>query len=130
MRVAKDENLFPPKCHRQPIDISSIEADFSPEELKAYRVAELELTCTDRMYCTSPTCGTFIPAHQRDIDYGTCEACAARTYLHCKALARDGSCGVDESRQELIELARGQGWMPCFGCGEMIFRFEGCNHMT
>ena len=36
LRVTKDESLFPPKCHRQPIDISTIEADFSVEDLTAY----------------------------------------------------------------------------------------------
>lgn len=40
LRVTKDESLFLPKCHRQPIDISIIEADFSVEDLTAYRSAE------------------------------------------------------------------------------------------
>lgn len=130
MRVAKDETLFPPKCHRQAIDISAIEGDFSPEELKVYRAAELEFVSTDRIYCANLTCGVFIPAHQRNADRGSCDACTFVTCIRCKLLAHDGSCSVDESKQELLEFARGQGWMQCFGCGEMIFRYEGCNHMT
>ncbi len=130
MRVTKDETLFPPKCHRQAIDISAIEGDFSPEELKVYRAAELEFVSTDRIYCANRTCGVFIPAHQRNADHGSCDGCAFVTCIRCKLLAHDGSCIVDDSKQELLEFARGQGWMQCFGCGEMIFRYEGCNHMT
>ena len=130
LRVAKDESLFPPKCHRQPIDISTIEAGFSVEELTAYRSAELEFTSTDRVYCADPECAKFIPMPQRTHDYASCEACSAGTCMHCKALAHDGGCPTDEARQSLINFADEQGWTPCFGCGEMVFRYEGCDHMT
>ena len=130
LRVAKDESLFPPTCHRQPIDISTIEADFSVEELKVYRNAELEFTSTDRVYCADPECAKFIPMQQRVVDCASCEACSARTCMHCKGLAHDGGCPADEARQSLINFAGEQGWKPCFGCGEMVFRYEGCNHIT
>lgn len=61
LRVANDESLFPPKCHGQPIDISTIEADFSVEDLTAYQSAELGFTSTDRVYCADPECAKFIP---------------------------------------------------------------------
>lgn len=130
LRVTKDESLFPPTCHRRPIDISTIEEDFSVEELTAYRSAELEFTSTDRVYCASPECAKFIPLPQRTADCASCEACSAETCMHCKALAHDGGCPVDEARQSLINFAHEEGWMSCFGCGEMVFRYEGCNHMT
>ena len=130
LRVAKDESLFPPKCHRQPIDISTVEADFSVEELTAYRGAELEFTSTDRVYCADPECAKFIPMPQRTPTCASCEACSGRTCMHCKALAHDGDCPADEARQSLINFADEQGWKPCFGCGEMVFRYEGCDHMT
>ena len=130
LRVAKDESLFPPKCCRQPIDISTIEADFSVEELTTYRSAELEFTSTDRVYCADPECAKFIPMPQRTHDYASCEACSAGTCMHCKALAHDEGCPADEARQSLINFADEQGWKPCFGCGEMVFRYEGCDHMT
>ncbi|MCJ1460912.1 hypothetical protein MMC28_011294 [Mycoblastus sanguinarius] len=130
LRVAKDESLFPPTCHRQLIDISTIEADFSVDELIAYRSAELEFTSTDRVYCASPECAKFIPMPQRTADCASCEACSAGTCMHCKALAHDGGCPADEARQSLINFANEQGWKPCFGCGEMVFRYEGCDHMT
>ena len=130
LRVAKDESLFPPTCHRQPIDISTVEADLSVDELKAYRLAEQEFTSTNRVYCARPECAKFIPTSQRTADHASCEACGAETCTNCKALAHGGFCPADEARQSLVHLGREQGWQPCFGCGEMVVRHEGCNHMT
>ena len=130
LRVTNDESLFPPKCHRQPIDISTIEADLSAGELATYRSAELEFTSTDRVYCADPECSKFIPMSQRFHDYASCDTCTARTCMHCKALAHDGVCPADEVKQSLINFADEQGWKSCFGCGEMVFRYEGCDHMT
>ena len=130
LRVAKDESLFPPTCHRQPIDISTVEADFSVEELTAYQSAELEFTSTDRLYCANPECAKFIPMQQRIVDCASCEACSAGTCTHYKGLAHDEGCPIDVTRQSLINFADEQGWKPCFGCGEMVFRYEGCDHIT
>ena len=98
LRVAKDESLFPPKCHRQPIDISTIEVELSVEELTAYRSAEQEFTSTDRVYCANPECAKFIPEQQRTPDSASCEACSAGTCVYCKALAHEGACPADEAR--------------------------------
>ncbi|KFY69205.1 hypothetical protein V496_00436 [Pseudogymnoascus sp. VKM F-4515 (FW-2607)] len=130
LRVTKDEGLFPPTCHSHPIDISVIKADFSFEELTAYRSAELEFTSRDRVYCADQECAKFIPMPQRTPDCASCEACSAKTCMHCKALAHDGGCPADEARQSLITFADELGWKPCFGCGEMVSRHEGCDHMT
>lgn len=130
LRVANDESLYPPTCHRELIDLSIIEIEFSVEELAIYRSAELEFTSTDRIYCASPVCAKFIPLPQRTAEDAWCEACSARTCIFCKALAHDGRCATDEARQSLIDFAEEQGWKPCFGCGEMVFRYEGCDHMT
>ena len=130
LRVTEDEGLFPPKCHSHLIDISVIEADFSVEELTAYRSAELEFTSRDRVYCADQECAKFIPMPQRTPDCASCEACSARTCMHCKALAHDGGCPADKARQSLITFADELGWKPCFRCGEMVSRHEGCDHMT
>ena len=130
LRVTKDESLFPPKCHRQPIDISTIEAELSGEDLTAYRSAEQEFTSTDRLYCADPECAQFIPKPQRTPDRAFCEACSGETCTHCRAPAHDGDCPADAARQSLINFADEQGWKSCFGCGEMVSRYEGCDHMT
>ena len=130
LRVTKDESLFPPKCHRQAIDISLIEASFSVEELITYRRAEMEFTSTDRVYCASPECATFISPLHRTAKCASCEICGAETCMRCKALAHDGLCQSDETRQSLLSLANERGWKSCVGCGEIVARDEGCDHMT
>ncbi|KAL3420382.1 IBR finger domain-containing protein [Phlyctema vagabunda] len=130
LRVSKDESLFPPKCHRKTIDISIIEAEFSVEEMAAYRNAELEFISTDRVYCADPECAKFIPMPQRTPDRAFCMACAGETCMYCKKIAHYGGCAADEARQSLIDFADEQGWKSCVGCGEMVFRYEGCDHMT
>ncbi|KAL2037671.1 hypothetical protein N7G274_009616 [Stereocaulon virgatum] len=130
LRVAKDESLFPPMCHRQPIDLSTVEADLSVDELKTYRLAEQEFTSTNRVYCAHLDCAKFIPTSQRTADRASCKVCGAETCTQCKAIAHDGFCSADEARQSLVHLGYEQGWQICFGCGEMVVRHEGCNHMT
>ena len=105
LRVTKNESLFPLICHRQLIDISIIEIDFSVDKLTAYRSAELEFTSTDRVYCASPKCVKFIPISQRTADYTSCEACDAGTCMHYKARVYDGGCPADKVRQSLVNFA-------------------------
>lgn len=130
LRVTKDESLFPPKCHGQPIDIALIEAELSDDELDAYRLAEQEFTSTNRIYCARPECARFIPETDITDDCAYCEACGAETCPECKALAHDGRCPEDEDRERLRRFGRRQGWQTCYACGEMVVRDEGCDHMT
>ena len=105
LHVAKDESLFPPIYHRQLIDISIIEADFSFHKSTAYRSAELDFTSTDRVqeYAKS------IPMPQRTADCAFCEARGAGTCMRCRARVHDVGCPADEARQSLINLANEQG---------------------
>ncbi|TAQ85234.1 hypothetical protein B7494_g6438 [Chlorociboria aeruginascens] len=115
LRLAKNETLFPPKCHHELIDISIIEADLSVEEVTAYRSAEQEFTSTDRVYCAEPACAKFVPLPQRtadraSADRASCDACSAETCMHCRGLAHEGGCPADKARQSLIDFADEQGW--------------------
>lgn len=109
LRVAKDESLFSPICHRQLIDISIIEADFSFHELTAYRSTELDFTSTDGVYCASPECAKFIPMPQRTADCASYETCGAGTRMHCKARVHDVGCPADEARRGHTNFANEQG---------------------
>lgn len=130
LRVIKDESLFPPKCHRKRIEKSTIETVLSNEELQIYQTAELEYTSADRVYCANGECASFILPHHRNLDCAFCTACNSKTCLNCKALAHQGACAADEVRESLIVCAEQLGWKACFGCGEMVSRDEGCDHMT
>lgn len=130
MRVAHDESLFPPKCHRQSIDLALIESELSAEELAVYRHAALEFSSSSRVYCASPECAKFVPEAQRTPDIALCAACGLETCLHCRALAHHGSaCQEDKEGQSLIRFAHDQGWQVCHGCGRVCSRDSGCDHM-
>ncbi|KAK0386748.1 hypothetical protein NLU13_6584 [Sarocladium strictum] len=130
LRAAKDESLFPPRCHRNIIDFSLIRSDMSIEEINTYKEAEMEYTSTNRVYCASPQCAKHIPVAQRTTDKASCEACGTETCMHCKAPYHEGICLADEGRQSIIKLGAELGWQACFACGEMVNRYVGCDHMT
>ena len=127
LRVDKDESLFPPMCHRQLIDISIVDADFSVDELTAYQSAKLELTSMNRVYCAILECSKIIPMLQGTTDSASCEAFCAETCMHCKVLAHNVRYPADQARQSLISLANEQVWKPCFGCGAIVSQYEGCH---
>lgn len=130
LRAAKDESLFPPRCHRHIIDFSIIQPDLSVDEMTTYNEAEMEYTTTNRVYCANPQCAKHIPTAQRTPDKESCGVCGAETCMYCKALYHEGVCPADEDRQSIIKLGAAQGWQACFGCGEMVNRYQGCDHMT
>lgn len=109
LRAAKDKTLFPPKCHRQAINILTIKADFSAEELTAYQNTKLEFLSMDRVYYTALECAKFIPMLQRTPNYASCEAYSTTTCIHCKAIAHNGGCPADKARQSLIDFANEHG---------------------
>ncbi|CAH0056999.1 unnamed protein product [Clonostachys solani] len=130
LQAAKDESLFPPRCHRQPIDLSIVESDLSIDELNMYKEAEAEFSSIDRVYCAVPECAKYIPAMQRNPDFASCGACGVETCMYCKGLAHEGACPDDEVRQSLLRFGKQQGWQSCSRCGQMVHRYEGCDHMT
>jgi hypothetical protein len=128
--ATKDQSLFPPKCHRNQFDISDIRNELTAEELAAFEAAQEEFTSTNKVYCANTDCARFIRALNRTKDLAHCANCGIETCVHCKKQAHFGGCSADPERQSLILFAAEQGWKKCIGCGEMVFKFEGCNHMT
>lgn len=132
VRATTDESLFPPKCCRQPIDLSLTKTILSAEELIEFEEAKIEFTTTNRIYCAEVDCGKFIPPHNvyPNRECAVCTKCEAETCVHCKKLAHEGECAADEALQGVLTLATGQGWQRCQGCNTMIERDHGCNHIT
>ncbi|KAJ6780549.1 hypothetical protein PWT90_06637 [Aphanocladium album] len=69
-----------------------------------------------------------------EADHVNCSVCAEPTRCHdmvrLSCGAHGGACPADDGRQSFIAFAEGAGWRACFGCGEMVSRDEGCDHMT
>ncbi|KAI1825482.1 hypothetical protein F4861DRAFT_547567 [Xylaria intraflava] len=126
-----DENLFPPRCCNQPIPLDGNQIFLGTELARLFRQKTLEFSVPNRTYCHNTHCGAFIPLTNYSHTTATCGECQTKTCTMCKgALHVDMVCPNDEQLQQLIQLAREQGWQRCRKCGSMVELTTGCNHMT
>lgn len=130
-----DESLFPPRCcnqHLPLLDKNSEPFEFIPEQLytQFYKKKE-EFETVDRTYCHVATCSRFLST-KADIraDIGTCLDCHALTCTICKGAAHDGACSDDTAAQEVLRMARDNGWQQCLGCKRLVELDTGCNHIS
>ena len=65
-----DETLMPPRCCGNPIEIAL--AQLTPKEIEDFNAKLVEYSTTNRLYCSQPTCSTFIPPKLIDKNVGTC----------------------------------------------------------
>lgn len=125
-----DESLFPPRCCREPIPVTSVRLFLKEEVVRTYEHKKIEFETPNRTYCYSPNCSAFI--HPRNIsdETATCSDCALQTCTTCKARAHDGDCPNDTALQQMLETARENGWQRCHSCWRVVELEHGCNHMT
>ncbi|KFA75374.1 hypothetical protein S40288_01978 [Stachybotrys chartarum IBT 40288] len=126
-----DESLFPPRCCQRPIPIESAKHLLPRTLLGRFKARETELNTPNRTYCHRPTCSTFIPVQFIVANTGMCPNCRAATCVTCKGAEHRGEdCPKDESTQQVLELARQQGWQRCHSCHRLVELNHGCNHIT
>lgn len=125
-----DESLFPPRCCREAIPVTSVRLFLKGELVRTYERKKIEFETPNRTYCHSPNCSAFI--HPRNIsnETATCSDCALQTCTICKAQAHDGDCPNDTALQQMLETARENGWQRCHSCWRVVELEHGCNHMT
>lgn len=125
-----DESLFPPRCCKQPIPLDKNRLFLSAELVHQFRQKALEFSSPNRTYCHNRDCATFIPAANYTHTTASCDRCMSLTCITCKKASHDGDCPYDEELQQVIQLARDQGWQRCQNCWGMVELNTGCNHMT
>jgi hypothetical protein len=126
-----DEELFPPRCCRQPILPEGVQAVLTPEIAETYQAKKVEFESTNRTYCSNPTCSIFLPPGMIIREgVAECTSCQTQTCTLCKTAAHDGDCPDDENSRLLRELAQQEGWQSCPGCHRMVELTVGCYHMT
>lgn len=133
MNSVTDEAFWPPRCCRQRIQAEEphIRIFLSEQVMRQYSAKKLEMDTPDRTYCHGPACARFIPPQAIRDGVGTCPACEATTCALCGAAAHLGvDCHDDEAGQQLLELARQEGWKQCFSCHSVVALSDGCNHMS
>lgn len=128
-----DETLFPARCCRQKIPEMDphIQIILGGQLLSRYMAKKLEMETPNRTYCHRPDCSTFVPPQSIENDTANCPKCQDKTCSICKAAAHDGTdCPKDEAAQQLLDLARQQGWKQCHACNKVIELKHGCNHIS
>lgn len=125
-----DETLFPPRCCREEIPLTSVRLYLSSELVQRFREKAVEFRTSDRTYCSRPTCSAFITPANITSERATCTACFTDTCTICKGNSHDGDCPADTATQQVLEAAREQGWQRCYNCRRLVELDVGCNHMT
>lgn len=130
--ATRDEELHPIRCCKKPMDIDQMELFLPTGALDLYKEKTIEYSTEDRVYCSDPTCSTFINPEQIEnhIHIALCNKCGKSTCCLCKKEYHLGKCPLDTVDNELLELAAANGWMRCYKCGTVIQLIHGCSHMT
>jgi hypothetical protein len=133
LQSTKDEELYSPRCCKQPIPLALVSKHMDTDELVTFELAIVEYATRNRTYCSNYDCATFIVPD--NIESGTeraaCSKCGTDTCAICKNVYHQGSdCPEDPSLQQTRELAREMGWQTCYACDRVVQLRTGCNHMT
>ncbi|CAF5060412.1 unnamed protein product [Rotaria sp. Silwood1] len=131
MKSMQDETLMPPRCCQKiiPIDLARL----TSKEIENFNAKHLEYSTKDRLYCSQPTCSTFIPPALIVDSIGICPkpGCQVKTCSICKAASHGNfDCPKDEATSAVLATAREAGWTRCYQCRAMIELTHGCYHMT
>jgi hypothetical protein len=90
----------------------------------------MEFSSTDRFFCANLECAKFIPCRNEPQIVLPVRPAVLELVCTAKHWHMMGGCPADEARQRIINFADEEGWKICFGCGEMVLRYEGYDHMT
>ncbi|CAF4744335.1 unnamed protein product [Rotaria sp. Silwood1] len=131
MKSMQDETLMPPRCCQKiiPIDLAKL----TSTQIENFHAKHLEYSTKDRLYCSQPTCSTFIPPKRIVNGIGTCpkSGCGITTCSICKAASHGKlDCPKDEATAAVLATARKAGWTRCYQCRTMVELTHGCYHMT
>lgn len=125
----RDESLFPPRCCRQPIPMTTVRIFLKSELVQVFEKKKVEFETPNRTYCCLPTCSAFINAQDISGEVATCLECGTMTCTTCKAAAHGGDCPNDTALQQVLDTARENGWQRCYSCWRLVELDHGCNHM-
>ncbi|KJZ69494.1 hypothetical protein HIM_11111 [Hirsutella minnesotensis 3608] len=124
------ESLFPPRCCQKPISVDTHLDVLEPNLVGTFKAKEIEFGTSDRTYCHHPECSTFVPPQFIGDDIATCVRCLRKTCVLCKEATHDKECPKDEATQEVLEIAKRNGWQRCSSCHRLVELRQGCNHIT
>lgn len=125
-----NECSFPPKCCREAIVLSSVQAILGVPLVRRFEEKERELRDPNRTYCADRDCSIYISPELVEEYVGTCRFCQERTCVRCKKVAHPGTCSKDLETKELLDKAKAERWQRCYKCYTMVELKSGCYHIT
>ncbi|TFK19191.1 hypothetical protein FA15DRAFT_221399 [Coprinopsis marcescibilis] len=143
----RDESLHPIRCCQKPVSTTHLGFYVkNPSLVNSFEVKrrEYEVPAQDRVYCSKPTCSTFLGSAEDHKSrppstllfsdtpaVATCESCNAQTCVGCrKPRHPNDSCSQNDAIEEVRVLAKESGWQTCPRCSAIVELHHGCNHMT
>lgn len=126
----RDESLFPPRCCRRSIPVSSVEIFLTKSIKQRFEERSIECSTLNRTYCSSSRCSRFIRADEIEGDIATCTICGTTTCTICKAAGHAGECPHDTALHAVVDLANTEHWQRCYSCRSIVQLEVGCNHIT
>jgi len=79
--ATRDEELFPPRCHRKEIPLFLAQPFLQKAEIAEFKAKREEFTTHNRVYCHNSHCGIFIPTKYIVDECAVCSGCTTRTVI-------------------------------------------------
>lgn len=126
-----NQDMFPPRCCRQPVEIDLVEHLMPQGLLSKYYDRKLELESMNILYCCKPNCSALIPIENMRDGRGKCPKCGTELCVFCRFESHGtDDCPEDWELHDFLDYAAEKGWARCDACGRVIERDFGCNHMV
>ena len=128
---------FPPKCCKIPIAYVTVAKNVSTAIFSRYSARQTEIKNATALYCGNRICGVKIEEDRINGLRATCKACLRDTCTQCRnefpqrVYGRNVGhvCKKDKAREQVLALAKQEGWQTCYQCGNMVALNFGCHHM-
>ena len=128
---------FPPKCCKIPIAFVTVAKNVSAAIFSRYSARQTEIKNATALYCGNQECGVKIEKDRINGLRATCMTCWTDTCTQCRDKfpqrinGRNVGhvCKKDKAREQVLALAKKEGWQTCYQCGNMVALNFGCHHM-
>ena len=128
---------FPPKCCKIPIAFVTVANNVSTAIFGRYSARQAEIKNATALYCGNLKCGVKIEKDRINDLRATCVTCWRDTCTQCRdtfpqrVQGRNVGhvCKKDKARDQVLALAKEEGWQTCYQCGNMVALNFGCHHM-
>lgn len=128
---------FPPKCCKIPITFVTVSENVSAAVFGAYSARQTQIKNATAVYCGIQECGLRIEKDGIERVRATCRACRSVTCTLCRGeypksvsgKKAQHVCQKDKAREQVLALAKQEGWQTCYKCGNLVALNFGCHHM-